>query len=75
MSRVRPQWQQLRSLLFLASLSFLVAIASQLGDTSTKTSGLVARQLKATKMTRIPIVARQLRRAVKLKVLVAFLVI
>ena len=75
MSRVRPQWQQLRSLLFLASLSFLVAIASQLGNASTKASGLVARQLKATKVTRIPIVARQLRRAVKLKVLVALLVI
>ena len=75
MSRVRPQWQQLRSLLFLASLSFLVAIASQLGNTSAKATSLVARQLESTKVTRIPIVARQLRRAVKLKVLVALLVI
>ena len=75
MSRVRPQWQQLRSLLFLASLSFLVAIASQLGNASTKATSLVARQLESTKVTRIPIVARQLRRAVKLKVLVALLVI
>ena len=75
MNQVRPQWQQLRSLLFLALLSFLVAIAPQLGNARTKTSGLVTRQLKATKMTRIPIVARQLRRSVKLKVLVAFLVI
>ena len=75
MSRVRPQWQQLRSLLFLVSLSFLVAIALQLGNARTKASGLVARQLEATKMTRIPIVARQLRGSVKLKVLMTFLVI